>query len=135
MKRILSWIVLYLISELTGIVNTLILRAAGYLVVLINELNTLGKLIFYFIGGATLLSFIFVPILSGATFAVIASETIRESKKGLRYIIFSIYMFLANAVFFIVNLNKGAFTFNVILMCIYYIILLIAGISKVKERM
>lgn len=129
MKRILSWIVLYLISILTGLLTSLVIGVGSYILGIINDLNTFWKLIAYFFGGTAFLSFIFLPIHYGSSLAVFASEAIKNSNKGLRYIVFSAYMLITSVVYIIIQLNKGIFALNVILMCFYYIALMIIGKS------
>lgn len=129
MKRILSWIVLYLISILTGLLTSLVVGIGSYILRIVNDLNTFWKLLAYFFGGTAFLSFIFLPIHYGSSLAVFTSEAIKNSNRGLRYIVFSAYMLITSVVYIIIQRNKGIFALNVILMCFYYIALMLIGKS------
>lgn len=82
MKRILSWIVLYLISLITGLLTSLVVGIGVYLLGLINELNTFIRIVIYLFGGATFLSFLLLPVHYGSLLAIMASEAIKKQKKG-----------------------------------------------------
>lgn len=127
MKRIISWIVLYLISCVIGILTFLVVGLCAYLLGLINELNTVLRLLVYMIGGSTFISLLFLPVRYGSFLAVVASEAIKESKKGLRYIVFSTYMLISNTIHIIAGINEHTFHIDTIIMCIYYVMLIIVG--------
>lgn len=127
LRRFLSWIVLYLISCLISLLTSFVVGVGFYILDLVNELSTFLKLIIYLFGGTTFLSFIFLPVYYGSFLTVSASEAVKNSRKGLRYIVFSVYMLITNIIYIIVGLTNGTFHLNSVIMCIYYILLIILG--------
>lgn len=94
MKRVLSWVVLFLISIVVGILTSVVIEIVVYLFTLIKELNTFLKLISYLFLGTAITSLCFVPAHYGSLLAVSVSEAIKESKEGTRYIVFATYMLI-----------------------------------------
>lgn len=133
MRRIVSWVVLYLISLLVSLLTSLVVGLASYALDFIQNLNTFLKIICYLFGGTTLLSFLFIPAIYGSFLTVFAVESIHNSKKGLRYIIFPVYMILTSIIYIFIGLREDTFYFNQIIMCIYYILLIINGRTTVAE--
>lgn len=127
MKRFFSWIVLYLISSLTGILTSLMLSLGAYVLDLMSELSTFWRIVIYFFGGTSFLSLVFFPVYYGVFAAISASEAVKPSRRGLRYIVFSIYMLITGIIYIITGLTEGTFHLNTIIMCIYYVMILIFG--------
>ena len=135
MKRFLSWIVLCLISWLISLLTSLVVGIGSYILGLINELSTFWKIVAFLFGGTAFLSFIFLPVHYGYLFAIFASETIKESKKGMRYIVFPVCMLITNIIYIIIGLTEHTFYLNTIIMCIYYILLIISGRGIARENL
>ena len=134
MKRFLSWVVLLLISFVTNILTSLVLGVGFYVLDLVNELTTFWRIAAYLIGGSAFLSFLLFPAHYGALGAVTASEAIKHSNKGMRYVIFSSCMLAANILYMIREFLNDSFPLAVIFMCIYYIMLIITGKASVRLR-
>lgn len=138
MKRILSWIVLYLITVVIELLTSVVVGLGGYVLGLVGELNTFLRLIIYLVGGTTFLSFLFLPTYYGFIFVIFASEAIKKSKKGMRYTVFGIYCLIAEIVFIINGLASHTFLLSnlilSIIMCIFYIALIVAGATTAKEN-
>ena len=134
MRRFLSWVVLYLASCLTNIIMFVVLSIAAYLFGLIDTLNMFLRILIYIIGGSTLLTLIFFPIHYGSILTVSASEAIKESKKGTRYILFGIIMLVWSLFGIFYGIAKGTFHAGYIMMCIYYIMIIITGKQFLDER-
>ncbi len=134
MKRILSWIVLIVIGYVVSLLTSLVMGLGAYVLSLIDGLNTLLKILIYLFGGATLLSIILAPIYYGSMLAVPASEAVKESKKGTRYIVYSVYNLIASIAFIIMGFLQGEFRLQPLLMCIYYIAILVIGKNIVSEK-
>jgi hypothetical protein len=134
MKRFLSWVVLYLISVIVSLVASLVVGIGYYLLGLVSELDTLWRIATYLLGGSAFLGFIFAPAYYGAFLSVLASEAIKPTKKGTRYCVLSILMLISNAIYIIVGAIQGTFFFNSIIMCIYYIFLIVLGREATSER-
>lgn len=133
MKRFLSWVVLYLVSCVTGLFTFLVLRGGFYILTLINDLSSFWRVVIYLFGGLTFLSIIFTPIYYGSVLTVLASEAVKNSKKGVRYIVFSIYMLITSVIYTIIRMHQGSIPIVVIVMLIYYILLMIVGIKCLKN--
>lgn len=128
MKRLLSWLVMWLLSLLVGAFTVLLGNLAGYLILLIDELGIFLRVVCYLLGGATLLSIVLAPATQGPPIVALASQAICPSKKGTRYMVFSTLMLILYAIDFILVLSgQGKFNPSVLVMCIYYVILLIVG--------
>ena len=125
MRRFLSWVVLYLICCLTSLVEAVACKFGAYLLYLVNELSVFWRLVAYLFGGVTFLSIITLPIHYGSYFSFSASEAIAPSKKGTRYIVFSVYMLIISVIYTILEAMNGTFHASVVLMCIYYITLIV----------
>ena len=134
MKRILSWVVLYLISVIISLLTSLVVGVAGYVLGLVSELNTFLQIAIYILGGTTFLSLVFAPVYYGTMLTVFACEAIRPSKKGTRYIVYSIWMLISNIIHIVVGLSNHTFHFNAMIMCIYYIMLIIYGKNAALEN-
>lgn len=134
MKRFLSWIVLYLISIIVSLLTSLAIGFGAYLLALAHELNTFLKIIIYIFGGSTVISLIFVPAIYGSFLSVAASEAIRGTKKGTRYYVIATYMLLSNIIYVVIGLTNNALHLNAIIMCVYYILLIIWGRNAALEN-
>ena len=127
MKRILSWVVLCLISWLVRLLTSLVLGLGAYIGVLIEDLSTFLKVLIYIFGGSTLISILFIPAFYGSALAVGASEGICESKKGTRYIVLSSFMLITLVVGIALGIFNHDIRFDYIITCVYYILLIIAS--------
>ena len=138
MKRILSWVVLYLITVVISLLTSVVVGLGSYIIGLVNELNTFLKLIIYFVGGTTFLSFLLLPTYYGFIFVFWATESIKKSKKGLRYIVFGIINLIAELFYIVSGLVEHTFLFsnliNSLIMCIFYIALIVAGSTIAKDN-
>lgn len=134
MKRVLSWVVLYLISVLTSLLTAVVVGFGGYIFGLVVELNAFLEIIIYLVGGITFLSFLITPAYYGAILAVFASESIKHSKKGTRYYVHSIYNLIGNIVYVIVGLANGNLLISSIIMCLHYIFLIVLGRQAVLDN-
>ena len=133
MKRFISWIVLYLISVLTSLLTSLVIGIGGYIFSLVSSLNAFLEIIIYIVGGTTFLGLLISPAWYGAFLAVSASEAVKRSKKGTRYFVLSIYMLISNVFYIVAGLIGGTLHLNSIIMCLYYVILIIAGKNAITE--
>ena len=134
MKRLLSWFIMWLLSILVGVFTVLLGNLAGYVLTLIDELSIFFRVVCYLLGGATLLSIVLTPATQGPSIVIAASETICPSRKGTRYVAFSGIMLVLYVIeFILVFSGQGKFNPTVLIMCIYYVILLITGKSIVDE--
>lgn len=134
MKRVISWVVLYLICVLTSLLTSVVVGFGGYLFELLGELNAFLEIIIYIVGGFTFLSFLITPAYYGAFLAVIASEAIKCSKKGTRYYVLAIYSLISNVVYIILGLANGTLPVSTIIMCLFYIFLIVLGKNAVLEN-
>lgn len=134
MRRLSAYVVLYLFSTVISLLTSLFVGVAEYILRLIQDLGILLRIAIYLIGGSTFISLVLLPIFYGAPICVHLVELIHNSKKGSRYLVFSIYMLVTTIFYIVVNLMNGTFMLNSIIMCIYYIAVAIIGISFVKER-
>lgn len=125
MKRLAAWIVLYLISVVVELVTSVVVGVGRYILSLIGELNLFLRIIIYLLGGSTFISLLFLPAYYGALINVSLCETICESKKGTRYLVFTIYMLITNIIYAVMSGSSDlAFYINIIIMCIYFILIL-----------
>ena len=134
MRRFLSWVVLYLASCLTSVITSISLTIGAYLFDLIDTLNVFLKIVIYIIGGSVLLSFLILPIYYGTALTIYASEAIKESKKGTRYIAFGMIMLILSLLYIFYGIAKDTFHIGCVIMSIYYIALIISGKHIVDER-
>ena len=135
MKRVLSWVVLILISGLIGLLTTLVACAGDFLLDIVHELPAFFKLIAYLLGGTTFLSFLLMPAYYGTSITISASEAVKKSKSGLRYIVFSSLMLIGSIIEIIFEIQQnGSFRISLISMCIYYIFLFYIGKSTPKNN-
>lgn len=134
MKRFLSWIVLIVMGYIVSLLTSLVMGLGAYIFALIDELNAFLKILIYLVGGTTLLSILIAPIYYGCMFTVPASESVKKSRKGLRYIIYSVYNLLMSVVYIILGFAQGEFRLHSLLMCIYYIAILLIGKSAALEN-
>lgn len=138
MKRILSWVVLYLITLVVELLTSVVVGIGGYLLGLVSELNAVLELICYIIGGTTFVSILASPAYYGFMLVMWASEAVKKSKKGMRYILFGIYFLLAQIIYLINGLASHSFLFSnlilSIIMCLFYIALIVAGATIAKDN-
>ncbi len=134
MKRVLSWVVLDLISVVVSLITSLIIEISVYILGLIGQLNIFLQILIYIFGGATIISFIIAPMHYGAGFAVFACESIKPTRKGTRYIVFPVYMLIASVINIVLSLKNQTFSLNMVIVCIYYIMLIIYGKESVEEK-
>ena len=134
MKRVISWVVLYLICVLTSLLTSVVVGFGGYLFELVCELNTFLEIIIYIVGGLTFLSFLIAPAYYGAFLAVFASEAIKCSKKGTRYYVIAIYHLISNIVYIVLGFANGTLPISTIIMCLYYILLIVLGRNALLEN-
>lgn len=127
MKRVLSWIVMVIISVLVALIASIVIGIATYVLSLVSELNTFLQIIIYIFGGSTFLAFIIAPVWYGVPLTLHASEAICKSKKGTRYIVFSVYKLIMLTISIILSILKSDIPIVSIIMCIYYIALIIAS--------
>ena len=127
MTRFLSWIFMFIFGWLVGMFTSLVVGISTYLLRLIGELDTIARLACYLIGGSAFISFIFAPICYGAPFCVHITESISKSRRGIRYIIYPIYMLITSIFYIIYKTNNGYFPINCVIMCIYYIAIILIG--------
>ena len=134
MKRVISWVVLYLICVLTSLLTSVVVGFGGYLFELVGELNAFLEIIIYMVGGFTFLSFLITPAYYGAILAVFASEAIKCSKKGTRYYVLAVYSLIMNVVYIVLGFANGTLPINAIIMCLHYIFLIVLGRKAVIEN-
>lgn len=127
MKRVLSWIVLLLISCLISLLSSFVGMIRSYIFSFINELSTFLRVLIYVFGGTTFFSLLLLPVHYGSLLAISASEAIKNSKRGMRYVVFSVLMLITNAIYIIIGFTKSTFYINAVIMCIYYVMLIILG--------
>ena len=127
MKRFLSWIVMCLISVVVSLIASLLVGLGGWLIGIISHLSVFLQILCYLVGGSTLLSLIFLPVFYGPPLTVMASEAVCPTKKGTRYKAYAILMLITYILDIIIGLNNGHFNLATIVMCIYYIVLLISS--------
>jgi hypothetical protein len=88
-------------------------------------LPTILTLLCYLIGGTTLLGILLAPIIYGPNIAISASESIKPSKKGNRYKIFSIIMLLLASSNFLLSIFSNEINLASLFVCAFSIVLLI----------
>lgn len=81
MKRVLSWIVLLLISCLISLLSSFVGMIRSYIFSFINELSTFLRVLIYVFGGTTFFSLLLLPVHYGSLLAISASEAIKKLKK------------------------------------------------------
>lgn len=135
MRRILSWVVLVLISWLVAVLTSVVIGVSVHILDLIDTLGTFLKVVIYIFGGATLLSFILLPVHYGSYAAISVSEAIKSSKKGTRYIVWSVFMIIMSIISTAIVFAKGTIQINYIIMCIYYIELIVINNRVRDERL
>lgn len=127
MKRILSWIVMFLLSVLANTCTSLVIRLCGWFINLTNVMNLGPRIVCYLFFGTTLLSILFIPAVYGAILTSSASEAVCPTKKGTRYIVYSVLMLVLCVYDFVVSFQSNVWDVGALLMCIYYIVLLISS--------
>ena len=118
---------MYLISVVVGILASLLVALGGWLIGIINDLSVFLRILCYLFGGSTLLSLLLLPVYYGPPLTIMASEAICPTRKGTRYKVYSVLMLITYVLDIIIGLSNSYFNLATIVMCIYYIVLLISS--------
>ena len=124
MRRFLSWVVLLLLCILTSFLEYTAYGLGNRILDFMKSAGPVLKLISFLFSGAIFLVIISLPIYWGAVLSASIPEAIKPSKNGLRYIILSGSMLILSVIHIIMELTKGAFRLDRIMMCIYYLLLI-----------
>jgi hypothetical protein len=136
MKRVLSWIVAALVAWVARAVFYLIFALAFFL---LEKAHSFSEVLFWVLvvlEGSAAIGFLMLIVLSGASLVVIASQKVRKSLKGTRYVVIG----SINAIFYalsLVGLIKGlvvmdtAGIFTAIACVVFGIYVAIAGKQQV----
>ena len=92
MKRFLSWVVLILFYFLFAVVLGLDQLLLGYVFNLYDQLGAFMKLVVIFVGGTFIGGLALAPLFYGIPFTYAASEAVCPSRKGVRYIVWGIFL-------------------------------------------
>lgn len=133
MRRFLAWIVLCIITLIVDMLSALVMVLGGYLFDLIGELNAFLQIIIFLVAGSTILSFLILPAFYGPPLAVSASESISKTKKGTRYVALAVFMLIWSVLRISYDLTHHDFSLNLLVMCLYYILLILYGRGAVSE--
>ena len=128
MKRFLSWLALIGIAFLVDVVISLDFLFLKYLLSLYAQLTPFFKLVIILIGGTFFLGLLITPIYYGLILSWTASESICQSKKGLRYTVIGASVAALSALAAI-----GYFTIPDIIYGIYGILLIFFGHHATKD--
>lgn len=131
LKRILSWIVLYFVSAFWGAIISVIYALGILVFIKIEELSGFFEVLFTLIGFSVFGSFSLSASVYGAIATFHSSEAIMESKKGTRYIAFPIYALILNILSMII---KSEVHINIIMICIFYLCLIIYSKKYIEEN-
>lgn len=123
-KLVLSWIVMVLIFFIALFIFSLLIDLGRTILDAVSEWPLIIKVVAFCLGGATtLFGLIIAPIWYGIPALVAISESICESPKGTRYVVFGVFIAIDYLLSFILNLiNYHSFSMT-------HLIIGIAGIA------
>lgn len=134
MRRFLSWIVLCVITLVIDIFSALVMMFGGYILDLIGKLNAFFQIIIFLTAGGTILSFLLLPAIRGPALTVWASESISQTKNGARYVVFAVFMLICSILRIYFDILHHDFSLNLLVMCLYYILLIVCGRAAASEN-
>ena len=92
MKRFLSWLVLLGCYLAFAFLVSIYIPLINFVFDLYGSLNAFLKLLILIIGGSFLLGIVIAPVYYGIPLMHTASEAVCESRKGVRYTVFGIWV-------------------------------------------
>ena len=128
MKRVLSWFVLLITCFIVLLVVHFSYIGTLYLIDFFWHNNLFVKILLFAFLGSTVFGWFCAVIFYGATLSFFASEAVYPSKKGTRYLVYSVVMLVLYLICMLIEFDTRQ-----IIMSIFYVVLLIISQSEIKE--
>ena len=124
MKRLFSWLVLYIEYCIVVLLVELLLLIVGEFYNFTNNFNLIIRLVIYCIFGSAILGFLFVPFTYFPALVIWGSNAIYPSRTGKRYRVFFAIMLLHNFLLMFSYFYHGEFwsAISALILCIFSII-------------
>ena len=124
MKRLFSWLVLYIEYCIVVLLVHLLLFLVGEFFNFTDNFNLIIRLIIYAIFGSTILGLLFVPFMYFPILIISGSNAICPSRTGKRYRVFFAIMLAHNFLSMVSYLSHGEFFSMItsIILCIFSIV-------------